>query len=199
MTAKDGKPCKKCGTSEWDGRGNCKQCARNRAAKWYRNNLDAVKEYTKQNRESISDRTRKWREANSESVKEKSRQWREVNAESQKEKARQWKRNNKERHRAIQHTARRRYRARKRGAGGSHTTAEWEALVKYYEGRCLCCGRDDVKLTIDHIVPVSKGGSNNIDNIQPLCFSCNASKQAKIIDYRTKSGFGRWVQRKLFG
>jgi 5-methylcytosine-specific restriction endonuclease McrA len=70
--------------------------------------------------------------------------------------------------------------------------------VKHYGGRCLCCGRNDVTLTVDHIVPLVMGGSNDISNIQPLCRSCNCSKQAKNIDYRPDKGIKRWIQRKLF-
>jgi 5-methylcytosine-specific restriction endonuclease McrA len=36
----------------------------------------------------------------------------------------------------------------------------------------LCCG-EAKPLTVDHVVPVSKGGSNDISNIQPLCLECN--------------------------
>jgi 5-methylcytosine-specific restriction endonuclease McrA len=39
-------------------------------------------------------------------------------------------------------------------------------------------------LTEDHVVPLSLGGSNDIDNIQPLCKSCNSSKRGRHIDYR---------------
>jgi 5-methylcytosine-specific restriction endonuclease McrA len=49
----------------------------------------------------------------------------------------------------------------------------------------LCCGRPDVKLTQDHVVPLARGGSNLIDNIQPLCASCNSSKGTQTIDYRS--------------
>lgn len=48
---------------------------------------------------------------------------------------------------------------------------------------CLKCGSVG-KTTIDHIVPLSKGGTNNKDNVQPLCLKCNDSKGIKIVDYR---------------
>lgn len=50
--------------------------------------------------------------------------------------------------------------------------------------KCLCCGRTD-KLERDRIVPRMLDGNYAIDNIQPLCRSCNARKQTKIIDYRS--------------
>lgn len=72
---------------------------------------------------------------------------------------------------------------RKRAAGAAYTKAEWDALCAKYNHRCLCCGATR-KLTVDHVVPISKGGSNTIDNIQPLCISCNSSKGVQVIDYR---------------
>ena len=75
-------------------------------------------------------------------------------------------------------------RAQRIGNGGEYTIEEWHELCERCDNRCLCCG--EVKpLTVDHIIPVSQGGTSNIDNIQPLCLSCNSRKGAEIANYRT--------------
>jgi 5-methylcytosine-specific restriction endonuclease McrA len=77
-------------------------------------------------------------------------------------------------------------RARLDSVGGSYTPEEWRLLVQKYNYKCLCCGKrePEIKLSVDHVIPISKGGPNVIQNIQPLCFPCNSRKKAKIIDYR---------------
>lgn len=97
---------------------------------------------------------------------------------------REWRRKNLEKKKAY----RRAYRARKKGAGLSHTAAEWEAVKQAYNYTCLRCGRSepDIKLTPDHVRPVSRGGSDAISNIQPLCMGCNGWKNARTIDYRVE-------------
>lgn len=67
--------------------------------------------------------------------------------------------------------------------GGSFSAREWYDLWMKYDRRCAACGL--VKDVIpDHVVPVSKGGTSDISNIQPLCIPCNSSKGTRIIDYR---------------
>lgn len=78
-----------------------------------------------------------------------------------------------------------RRRQRMKENGGFHYKSEWELLKAQYNWTCLSCGRNEeiITLTKDHIIPVSKGGSDNIENIQPLCGSCNYKKHDKEIKY----------------
>lgn len=76
-------------------------------------------------------------------------------------------------------------RVNRLGNGGCHTLSEWEALKVVHKFTCLACLKrePEIRLSRDHIVPLIKGGSDDIDNIQPLCRSCNSIKHSKIIKY----------------
>jgi hypothetical protein len=54
----------------------------------------------------------------------------------------------------------------------------WKILVKHHGEKCNYCGSTD-NLTLDHIIPLSKGGINKIENFQILCKSCNKLKGNK--------------------
>jgi 5-methylcytosine-specific restriction endonuclease McrA len=78
----------------------------------------------------------------------------------------------------------RKRRAYKCGAKGSHTTSQFNELCKFFGSMCLRCLKHE-HLTEDHVIPLSKGGSDSIENIQPLCQSCNSIKHVASTDYRT--------------
>lgn len=71
-------------------------------------------------------------------------------------------------------------------ADGSHTVGEWADVVARFGGACLRCGSLD-GVTKDHIRPLSRGGGNDISNLQPLCKKCNSWKGTKEIDFRDHS------------
>jgi 5-methylcytosine-specific restriction endonuclease McrA len=96
---------------------------------------------------------------------------------------RKWRKENREQ--SIAHIQN--YRAKKKGAGGSYSVAEWKALLDATGHQCLCCRKTDVKLTVDHVIPVSLGGTSDIGNIQPLCGRCNSRKSNRTLDFRVIS------------
>ncbi len=77
-------------------------------------------------------------------------------------------------------------RARKLNAEGDFTVEEFEALCEKYGNVCLRCGDGEALLMPDHVVPLSLGGSDLTENIQPLCGNCNSWKNVKVIDYRNE-------------
>ena len=78
----------------------------------------------------------------------------------------------------ISHLKARRY-AKEKNATGNHTLHEWVELKDSFGNVCVFCGSDE-KLTKDHVIPLSRGGSDYIENIQPLCRSCNSKKHNHI-------------------
>jgi 5-methylcytosine-specific restriction endonuclease McrA len=71
-------------------------------------------------------------------------------------------------------------------AKGTHTEKEFYEKLKLYDS-CPGCNRkwDDIpsskgsakyKITEDHIIPLLEGGTDDIENIQPLCYQCNFKK-----------------------
>ena len=95
-----------------------------------------------------------------------------------------WRRQHPEQLRANARAWTQRRRARIANAAGSFTYVDFQELCDRTENKCLCCGNENELLTADHVVPLSQGGDNSIENIQPLCQSCNSKKGQKTIDYR---------------
>ncbi len=173
---------------------------------------EQARTYMMRRRDQSNEYQRAWRLANSDKVLASLRKYRTANRATVNATARARRAANTEyyrmigraslaRHREQRNAASRAYgkahpewraakvrarRNRKYQAEGFHTDAEWEALKMRYDNCCLRCGRrePEITLTRDHVLPITKGGSDWITNIQPLCHSCNSSKNARTIDYR---------------
>ncbi len=156
--------------AEKDGiRTYCKECKNKKERERYANNSEKEKA-----------KNRRWYAINLEKAREMSRRFSAIHPEKAREREKRWRQQNPEKD--IVKSEKR--RALRKGNGGSISFDEWMFIKKKYENRCLCCGRSDVRLTMDHIIPLKMGGTHTAENIQPLCRSCNARKSAKHIDYR---------------
>lgn len=115
--------------------------------------------------------------------RELNRRWREANREKVAQITKLSKAKKPDLYRRIARVGQHHRRAKKREAEGRFTGEEWLSLCEKYGNKCLRCGSAQ-KLVADHVIALSKGGSNGIENIQPLCRSCNAKKWVYHADYR---------------
>lgn len=143
----------------------------------------ASKLYREQHRERLLAQQRAWNARNAERLRPYRAEHYQANQELRRaqERARyaQEVAANPEKYRAKFHER----RSRILGNGGTYTSEEWEALCARYGNICLMCHQKK-KLTVDHIIPVSQGGMSDIENLQPLCRSCNAKKSDKTMNLR---------------
>jgi 5-methylcytosine-specific restriction endonuclease McrA len=66
------------------------------------------------------------------------------------------------------------------------------------DGKCHWCGCEGKKLSIDHVIPISKGGSNDESNLVPCCASCNSAKAARSVKHLHKFRSIRNIGAPLF-
>jgi len=95
----------------------------------------------------------------------------------------EWRRNNSLKCRIYSHKR----RAKLSGSGGSHTDQDIIQLYAEQEGKCKYCNCSiEDYYEVDHIVPVSKGGTDNPDNLTLACKKCNRSKFNKTVEEWSK-------------
>lgn len=126
--------------------------------------------------EIFREKTRQYRLKNPGKVAEAGRRWNEVNRDYVRQKRLEKIRANPEAERARKL----KLRARRQNVEGEHTAQDIRDIFKSQRGKCAYCR---VKLGtayhVDHIVAISKGGTNFRSNLQLLCRPCNMKKHAK--------------------
>jgi len=134
----------------------------------------AWRAWADRNREKLRARDRnRSRKPDPEARRRTSREWRRRNPEAVREQTRNWRRRNKQRARdQVQ-----RRRALQSAAQTFHLTER--DLRHLADAVCLGCGSHAD--SVDHITPLSRGGSHGVGNLAPMCRTCNSSKGAKTI------------------
>lgn len=181
-----GSVCRRAGhLSERNLNGNCIACVLISTLAWKKANPAKANANQRRYNKAHPERLHANYLANKDKLRAQRRARRQANPEASRAEVRKWfaahpgvvqrwRKANPEAYRAQVQTR----HAREANAEGSHTGADLEALLKQQNGRCGYC-RKSIKTTwtVDHIQPLSKGGTNWISNIQLLCPSCNYSKQ----------------------
>ncbi|AKJ72424.1 HNH endonuclease [Gordonia phage GTE8] len=94
------------------------------------------------------------------------------------QKVRAWEVANRDSHRIRQAE---RCDRRRRAIVGSVSTRDWKRALRRAQGRCAYCQCRSTRLTIDHVVPISRGGRHTIGNVIPACPRCNYQKKNKTV------------------
>lgn len=159
----------------------CKACHNARMKAWRDKNPEkvraSVKRYEQENPEKVAARKRAYLAANVEKVAAGQRAWRAVNKERKAAQVRAWRQANAERCREYRHKR----RAMERAAG-------WEVvdLDGLWTGACGICDEPMERnahkwphpesSSIDHIIPIVRGGGHLTANLQWAHLSCNLRK-----------------------
>lgn len=158
--------------------------------------------YRKNNGHKIQSRMSDWRTENAGHISEYNKKYYADRRETEQDRSRKYYHENKPRYAESQrkriaknplryagYAANR--RAMVRGATGTHSDEQISALFNRQKGRCAAC-KSKLKKGFhrDHIKPLSKGGPNDIKNIQLLCPPCNISKKDKdAVAFMQKKGY----------
>lgn len=160
-------------------RSDCKFCTKQRNDKAYQQITDERRRYVREWKAKHPGKTKEYSKrqyAKGKRYKEQAKEYRQKNSERIRENARKYLQENKEAARQRE----RRYRARKQQATIENVTEKgWMIIVQAYQSRCAYCGKQCDPPTMDHIIPISKGGSHSYGNIIPACLSCNCRKSTR--------------------
>ena len=147
----------------------CKEC-----------NTAAAREYGRKNKEKVAEYHARYYQENRERLLPVFREYAKEHSAEAVERATRWYHENIERGRRNSRAAEARRRARIEGASGSHTADDIAAQYERQKGRCYWCQRKvGAEFDVDHVTPLSKGGSNGPENIVIACPSCNRRKGAR--------------------
>lgn len=183
--------CKICGRQYYQDN---KEKIKEKAKQYYQDNKEERKEYKKQyyneNKEEILEKCKQYREEHKEEKKEYNKEYYQDNKEEIANYQKQYRENNPEK---IFNWHNKR-RTSKESLGRGVTKEQWLEMMNFFDWKCAYSdeyiGGDSDKRTIDHIIPLNKGGLNEIWNCVPMLRDYNSSKKTNsILEWYQKQNF----------
>ncbi len=163
----------------------CKDCNREYRNQNRKRNLEYGKkwreanpDYMEQYHASRYDQELQWRKQyykeNAETIKEYNRKYRMENSEYYREYNRKYAREN------VDRVALNKLKRRAKKLDNGIFLILQKEISAIRRSPCAMCGTGD-NISIDHIIPIARGGRHCVGNLQPLCQSCNSSKGTKLM------------------
>lgn len=159
---------------------NCKECIKARSLKWKAENherhLASVKDWAERNPEKVSEYRATRRERGGADLVEYHRAYYEANREKLLERSKQWQANNRDQHHANLMAR----KTRKKNAFVERVRRD--VLAKRDDWKCGICGDEVTRAdwTVDHVIPLAKGGEHSYANTQIAHRICNIRKGTKM-------------------
>jgi 5-methylcytosine-specific restriction endonuclease McrA len=141
---------------------------------------DAARRWREANRLKVRAMNRRWKEENKDKMTAYVRQFYERNPEKRAEYSQRFKVENPEQYKRLTKVSNARRRARLNEAEGSHSAADVQAKLEGQHRRCWHCSKKLKNYHVDHLIPLSRGGSNGPENIVIACPKCNLRKHNKL-------------------
>lgn len=165
----------------------CKTCACTQKHEYYTVNTELVKSRVREYEKKNPDKSKAFHDA-------AKAQFKKRNPKRQAQYVRRWEVKNPEKAKEMlrrgvaafharnpTHDRRRQHRRRAAMlAGGSYTERDLLRLLRRHDGLCAYCTNAAAD-TIDHVIPLVRGGRNTIGNLLPACRRCNSKKHARLL------------------
>lgn len=174
----------------------CKKCRKEYQKERYQNNKEQLNKYQKEynkknkkqinkyqkdyyqnNKEQLKKNKKEYRKSNKEEINKHQRIYYQINKKQINEYQKKYRKNNKE----YFKTTKQKRRTLKQNSGGSYTVEQWNEALKYFNNKCAYSGKPMEQVSVEHIIPITKGGTSYIWNIIPCELSLNKSKNNKYL------------------
>lgn len=151
---------------------------RSSAHQWYWSHRDQERKRLRKYYETEHGRAVRltYRERNKDRVRQREREYTRKHPEAHSRAARRWRTNHPEKAKALEH----RRRSRRKGAPGEFSPTDIRLQYQSQGGLCWWCSKPLNNIYhVDHVIPLSRGGTNDPRNLVCACEKCNLSKGAK--------------------